>query len=66
MKIRDERIKSIAVRFETLRVGKVFESNGAIYLKTSPYQAFDFVEEINVVHELDEMVTPVNVELVVT
>ena len=66
MKIRDERIKSIAITFETLQVGKVFESNGAIYLKTSPYEAFDLVEEINVVHEPDEIVTPMNVELVVT
>lgn len=66
MKIRDERIKSVAIKFETLQVGKVFDSNGVIYLKTSPYEAFNFVEEINVVHEPDEMVTPVTVELVVT
>ena len=66
MKIRDERIKSITTKFGTLQVGKVFESNGAIYLKTSPYEAFDFVEEINVVHEPDEMVIPVTVELVIT
>lgn len=66
MKIRDERIKSVAIKFETLQVGKVFESDGAIYLKTSAYEAFDLVEEVNVVHEPDEMVTPVTVELVIT